>query len=161
METKVLATSHAALKKKMLKVATEKHQTVIDDFTQAIKAMLASEDMVNEDDLDLSQQGFNTELVQKVNNLADQLEFANEEMKQLYDMQSVIEYIHDTVQPGSVVVTDKDIFFVSVSIERFKVDDLEVFGLSTASPLYQEMAGKKKGSTFSYNHTQYRIREVF
>ncbi|ELR71615.1 hypothetical protein C900_02423 [Fulvivirga imtechensis AK7] len=161
MGTKVLTTSHTALKKKMLEAGIKKHQSVIDDFNQSIKSMLASEGIVNEEEMDLSQQGFNTEIVQRVNNLADQLEFANEEMKLLFDMQPTIEYVHNTVQPGSVVVTDKDIFFVSVSIERFEVEGLSVFGLSTESPIYQEMKGLKKGDVFSYKKTRYKISDVF
>lgn len=161
METKVLTTDHVALKRKMLDASIKKHQTVIDDFTQSIKDLLASEGLVNEVDMDLTQQGFNSEIVQKVNNIADQLQFANEEMKLLYDMQSTISYIHDSVQPGSVVVTDKEVFFVSVSIERFEVEGLEVFGLSTQSPLYQAMRGKEKGDKFSYKGRKYKIEDIF
>lgn len=161
MESNILTTPHVELKVKMLHAGIEKHQSVIDDFTRSIKTLMASEIVVNEDTVDMSQQGLNSEIIQKANNLADQLVFANEEMKQLYNLLPTITYIHETVQPGSVVVTDQETFFVSVSIERFKVEDIEVFGLSTQSPLYQTMQGKKKDDSFSYNNKTYKIIGVF
>lgn len=162
METNIpTSVDRAELKRKILAEGIKKHQTVIDDFRRSIKDMLASEGIVNEADMDLTQQSFNTELVQKANNLADQLAFANEEMKQLYDMLPTIEYIHNTVQPGAVVVTDKDIFFVSVSIERFYADGTDIFGLSAETPLYQEMKGKKKGDLVTYKDRTYQILDVF
>lgn len=161
MENKFVVTDRAEMKKKMLDASISKHQTVIDDLKLGIKEMLASEGLINEEELDLSQQGFNTEIIHKVNALADQVSFANEEMKLLYNMLPTIQYIHDTVMPGSVVVTDKDVFFVSTSIEEFEVEGSKVFGLSTESPLYQVMKDRKKGETFSYNEKKYKIKEIF
>lgn len=161
METSALATNHVELKKKVLDAAIKKHQTVIDDFRLGIKEMLASEGIVNEDEIDLTQQEFNTEMVQKSNRIADQLAFANEEMKLLYDMAPTIGSIHNTIQLGSVVVTDRDTFFVSASVEEFDVDGMKIFGLSTESPLFKAMEGKKKGERFSHNYSDYSIIDIF
>ena len=161
MKNKLQDTNRGDLKKKMLNACIQKHQTVIDDFQQSIKEMLTSGGLVNEEELDLSQQGFNTEMVQRADAIANQLEFANQEMKLLYDMLPTIGIIQDTVQAGSVVVTDKMNFFVSTSIEDFEVDGMKVFGLSTASPVFQAMEGKKNGEDFSYKEAKYKIQEVF
>lgn len=161
METGALHTNHVELKKKVLDAAIRKHQTVIDDFRAGIKEMLTSEGIVNEDEMDLTQQEFNTEMVQKSNRIADQLAFANEEMKLLYDMASTIGTIHNTIQLGSIVVTDRDTFFVSASIEEFEVDGMKFFGLSRESPLFKAMEGKKNGDRFSHNYSDYRIIETF
>jgi transcription elongation GreA/GreB family factor len=142
----------ALLKKQILEEGIKQHQSVIDDFAQSIKELLAANG---------NGQPATEEAVQRANQIADQLEFAREEMLTLQDMQRNIETIHSQVQLGSVVVTDKDTFFVSVSIERFYVGDLKVFGLSTKTPLYRAMEGKKKGDTFSYGGIQYRIEDVF
>jgi transcription elongation GreA/GreB family factor len=161
MENRILTTDRSQLKKDMLDAGIGKHQTVIDDLREGIKDLQSSAGIVNEEEMDLSQQGFNTEIMHKINALADQLSFANEEMKRLYDMIPTIQYIHETVAEGSVLITDKGIFFISASIEEFEVDGLKVFGLSTASPLFQEMSGKKKGDSFSYKEVQYKIKDVF
>jgi uncharacterized protein YllA (UPF0747 family) len=161
METKALMQNHGELKKKILDAAIKKHQSVVDDFALTIKEMLASQGIVNEDEMDLSQQAYNTEMFQKSIQIGDRLAFANEELKLLFDMTSTIGSIHNNVQLGSVVVTDRDIFFVSASIEEFEVDGLKIFGLSIESPLFKSMEGKKKGDRFGYNYGEYRIFDTF
>jgi hypothetical protein len=161
MKAEALTTSHVELKKKILNAAIEKHQAVINDFRTSIKNMLDSVVAIHEDEMDLSQKEFNAEMTEKSNQLADQLAFANEEMKILYDMSATINLIHSTVQLGSVVVTDRTVFFVSVSIEDFSVDGMHCFGLSTESRLYKAMEGKKKGDQFSYNYSEYKIVDLF
>ena len=161
MKTEAVTTNHTELKKKMLDAAIEKQQELIEDFKKAIKDALTSVGAVNEEEMDLSQQGFNAEITQNANNIGVQLQFANEEMRLLYDMLPTIAYINETIQPGSVVVTDKNIFFVSASIEKFEVEGLTVFGMSTKSPIYKAMQGKRKGQKFSFNKEKYNITDVF
>lgn len=161
MKNKLQYKNRGELKKKMLNACIQKHQTVIDDFQQSIKELLGSGGLINEEELDLSQQGFNTEMVQRADAIADQLEFANQEMKLLYDMLPTIGYIQNTVQAGSVVITDKMNFFVSTSIEEFEVEGMKVFGLSTASPVFLAMEGKKEGEVFTFKEAKYKIQEVF
>lgn len=157
----ILTTNRTGLKRKMLTAAIKKHQGVIDDFKVGLKNILGSQSMVNEQEIDLSQMEFNTEMEQKSNTIADQLAFANEEMKLLFNMAPSIDSIHNTVQLGTIVVTDKRVLFVSASIEQFEVEGVEVFGLSTKSPLYKAMAGKKKGDSFSYKNDTYLILDLF
>lgn len=160
MTIPTLSHERAALKSRVLEVGIQKHQTVIDDFSQSIKEIIqsgASDDRA----FASSQQSLTNETVDQANQISDQLQFATDEMKLLRTMASSIQSLHDTVQLGSMVVTDKDIFFVSTSIERFEVDGLPVFGLSTKSPLYKVMRGKKQGETFTFNKRTYTIAQVF
>ena len=93
--------------------------------------------------------------------MGEQLKFADAEMRLLTEMKSRLAGLNDSVQLGSIVVTDKEVFFVSTSIERFEVDGKSLFGLSAQAPLYQTMRGKKKGDSFTYNKKTYKIKEVF
>ena len=161
MESSTLTTSHVEIKKRMLETAIRKHQAVIDELRQSIKDMLATEGMDNEEEMGLSQQQIDTEMLQRSHEIAEHLQIANVEMKLLYDMVSTIGYAHNTVQLGSVVVTDKLIFFVSVSIEQFTLDGQKFFGLSTQSPLYKAMEGKTTGDRFYYQNTAYQINDIF
>jgi hypothetical protein len=161
MKTAALKSNHVELKKKILDAAISKHQTVIDDFRLAIKNMLDSVVGVHEDEMDLSQLEFNAEMTEKSNQLADQLAFANEEMKVLYDMTATIASIHNTVQLGSVVETDRIVFFVSISIADFETEGIQCFGLSTESQLFKVMDGMKNGDRFSYNYSEYTIIDIY
>jgi hypothetical protein len=161
MNNKLLNVKHAEFKKKSLEASIIKHQSVIDDLKRSVKELLGTEGSSNRDDLDMHQQSVNTEQIQMANAIGDQVSFANEEMTLLNNMMPTIQDIHDQVSLGSVVVTDKMIFFVSASIEQFEVDGIELFGLSTETPLYQTMKGKKKGDKFSYKDQHYTIVDLF
>jgi transcription elongation GreA/GreB family factor len=161
MNTKETFSGKALVKKRLLEAGMRKHQTVIDDFKQSINEMMQSDSVSDEKVFASSQQAFSKETIDHANRLAEQLQFATDEMKLLKNILTSIHNLHDTVRMGSVVVTDQDTFFVSASIERFEVDGLNVFGLSVKSPLYQAMEGKKAGDEFTFKKRNYRIKEVF
>lgn len=65
------------------------------------------------------------------------------------------------VQLGSVVVTDKQKFFISISLGEIKVGKESFFAISTQSPLFQQMEGKQAGETFEFRNVQNKIINVF
>lgn len=148
-------------KKKILAAGIQKHQSVIDDFRQRIKEIMATDGNVNEEEYDSNIQSQKSENVEQASLLSDQLQFANVELDQLNKIESSIDRIHSVVEFGTVVITDKIAFFVSASIEQFSIDGKPIFGLSVHSPLYASMKGKKEGESFSYGTTTYRIKEIF
>lgn len=66
----------------------------------------------------------------------------------------------DTVRNGSVVYTNKGIFYISISAGQIKVDDQLVFAVSFASPIGKLMIGRKKGESFSFNQNDYTIQKI-
>lgn len=148
-------------KRPILEAAIRQHETVIADFREGIRQMMANEGNVNEEEYDQQTQAMVAETSADVDRLAGQLSFANQELSELIRMRQSIDEKHDTVQRGSVVVTDRDTFFVSSSIERFQAEGMSYFGLSPASPLYQVMKGLKAGDTFSYGKTTYQVLNVY
>jgi transcription elongation GreA/GreB family factor len=147
-------------KKTVLVKAKEKQQEIIDDFKTRIQELNNSEDAVEEDQLDRDQQSLDATTDHLINGLADQLNFVVEEMNLLNRMQ-ITDALHETAAIGSIVKTDKQVFFPSVSIEKFAVNGQDVFGVSAKAPIYQAMKGKKVGDTFEYNKTTYTISEVY
>jgi len=65
----------------------------------------------------------------------------------------------EEVREGSVVITDKANFFLSIALGKVKTDQL-YYVLSIASPLGQQLKGKREGDTFSMNKTAYRIDKI-
>ena len=147
-------------KKQILEAGKAEHQTVIDDFSERIKAMQDGEMMVNDGQMDYQQQSMNSETNQQISQLAEQLNFAVEEMNLLNSI-VIEEPLHEEVLFGSVVETDQKTFFVSVSIDDFAVGDAKFFGLSTKTPLFKEMKNKKQGDTFSFGPRTYKILNVY
>lgn len=156
METNNITNNRIWLKKEILRVGIENHQSVIDDFKTGIKELLDNENVDNPEDAKL-----NDATVLEINQLVEQLRFANEEMETLNGLSATGESLHDYVKLGSVVVTDKDTFFVSASVERFEVVGFNVFGLSVKSPLFKVMEGLKVRDNFTYGTRNYHIIDLF
>lgn len=152
---------HQNLKKKLLQACIIRQQSLIDDFNLRIKDLLESPGLGNEDEYDNNELSQKAQAAAEINSINDALSLANEEMALLDSMQHTTSEPRDEVSPGAVVATDHDTFFISTSIEQFDVDGDTWIGLSTNSPLYQAMKGKKKGEKFKCKGTTYKILDVF
>lgn len=149
------------LKKKMLEASIRKHQRVIDDFSARLKELKEEGVVLTEEGYQQPQRPYNEQIIPETDALNRQMQFANEEMDLLYKLQNQNGELHDQAGLGSAVETDKGTFFVSASIEQFSVDGREIMGLSTKSPLFLAMKGKRKDETFTYNQTTYKITDVY
>lgn len=61
---------------------------------------------------------------------------------------------------GSIVITDSQKFFISISLGEIMVDGEKYFAISTMSPLYKAMADKLVGDTFTFRTTNYKILNI-
>lgn len=68
--------------------------------------------------------------------------------------------VNDTVSLGSVVRTDAQNYFISVSLGEIKVDGEKFYAISPASPVFQAMAEKSKGDSFQFRDKKINILEV-
>src|SRR5215203_4871428 len=59
--------------------------------------------------------------------------------------------IFNTVQIGSVAVTEKNNFFISIGLGTTSVNNQHFVLLSAASPVAKTLEGKKTGDSFSIN----------
>lgn len=144
----------AALKKRMLAACIAKQQSVIKDFRKRLEALLITEGL-GSDENDDDRSGMSATA------LTENLRFAEDEMKQLTFLQLLDDQTTDRVEPGAAVVTNAGTFYISVSLDHFKVDDDTFIGLSVHSPLFIAMKGKIVGETITYRGRDYHISEVF
>lgn len=137
------------------------HESVMQDFRNRLREMQAGEADDNADGTDKYSSSHRAETIAEMRLLEEQLEFASHEWDELLKIESYHDDVHDKVEFGSVVVTDKRTFFVSASIEEFKVGNYALFGLSVHTPLYKAMKGRLIGESFQYGETTYFIKSVF
>ena len=147
-------------KNKVLELAIKRQQEIIDDFTRRINEISVSVMNINENQHDVDQKSLATSSSELINHLGDQLNFVTDEMILLQKIKRENK-LHNKVSIGSVVKTDKLNFFPSVSVEKFRVDGTDFFGLSAKAPLFKAMKGKKVGERFSYQKKEYQILDVF
>jgi len=81
-------------------------------------------------------------------------------LKQILD-QIKIKESHINTSLGSLIFTNKGKFFLAISLGKVMVENEEFWVLSTSAPLGQLMINKKKGESFLFNKTEYKIMEVY
>lgn len=65
-----------------------------------------------------------------------------------------LEHIPAQVGLGSVIYTEKGIFFIGPSLGKVVVGDKTVMVISPVAPIAQAMLGKKVGDSFGFNQFQ-------
>lgn len=70
------------------------------------------------------------------------------------------EKIHHKIQPGSVVVTDQGIFYLTIGLGQIQVSGSSIFVLSPASPLGKSFLNLEVGGKASFNGKEYLVFEM-
>lgn len=98
-----------------------------------------------------------------------------EEMQEeIYQMQRQLAALHDLrtsmarvlpastekVQLGSLVITNKARFYISVSLGEFFFEGDRFYAISPESPMAKKMMGMQSGSSFTLNNIHQEIIEV-
>ena len=61
---------------------------------------------------------------------------------------------------GSIITTNKGIFFLSLGLGKITIDEKTVIALSPDAPLGKLLLMKKVGDEFHFNQTDYKIISV-
>jgi transcription elongation GreA/GreB family factor len=69
--------------------------------------------------------------------------------------------LHDRAQPGSIVVTDRGHYFLSISAGSVHLDGKDFICISASSPIGIRLSKLKSGDAFSFNKTDYRISAIY
>jgi hypothetical protein len=144
-------------KKLILEACLHKQNDLIDGFTNRLEIM--ETDAVDYDHSPSQSESRTAGKMELINAIGNELTFAQREMEFLRSLDS--SKVCDIVEPGAVVITNKMTFYICVSIENFEVAGKDFFGMSYKAPLYAEMRGLKKESSFKYNETEYYILDIY
>lgn len=72
-----------------------------------------------------------------------------------------VNYKSETVRPGSLVETKNAYYYISVPLGEIDMDSgIRVYAISTDSPIYKHMEGKKEGDTFTFRDEEVEIIEI-
>lgn len=103
---------------------------------------------------DLSQQDESKEIQRQ---LQRQLTQAQETYAQLQELAG--ETV-SSAKPGALVSTDKNLFYIGPSMASIPVGDKELFCISSESPAFQVMRGKKAGDSFELANEKFEILSI-
>ena len=97
-------------------------------------------------------------LQQEINNLQIQL---NEHLKSQKILININPNPHKVVSLGSLVETEKGMFFIAISLGELSFNQEKIFVISAESPLAKAMNGKKVGETFIVNNLSQIIKNIW
>jgi len=84
-----------------------------------------------------------------------------EAMKLKQELDAVdVEKSYASAQPGSLVVTDRGTFFVSISLGKIALGGQDYLVVSTASPIGAQLANRPVGYQFTFNRMTYQIQAI-
>ncbi len=66
----------------------------------------------------------------------------------------------EVIRLGSLVYTNKGIFFISISVGSLWLDDISYLAVASNAPIGLQFLGKKAGDSFSFNKKVYKILDV-
>jgi len=96
--------------------------------------------------------------------IQEEIYHLDKQMASLKEMQQKIRKIPKSpaniVQLGSLVMTNKARFYISVSMGEFFYKNIRFYAISPESPMAQIMAGKKAGDEFVLNRIHQKIEKV-
>ncbi|QOW11778.1 hypothetical protein Q73A0000_16120 [Kaistella flava (ex Peng et al. 2021)] len=95
---------------------------------------------------------------QQINNLQVQL---NENLQARNSLKIINTNLHQKIGLGSLVQTDKGLFYIAVSLGEITFKDKKIFVISTESPLGKSLFGKKKDDEISLNNTKQTIQNLW
>ena len=148
-----------ATKKLILAAGIKAQLSIVGDFRTRIEELKATGQQYAGEQQDSGAQSMTEDTEEQASLMSEQLIMLEDELEKLNRIDAA--QVHDVVHLGSVVETNLQRFFVSVSIERFKCDGQEYFGISTGAPVYKAMEGKAKGDHFEVNGRKFEIVDLF
>jgi transcription elongation GreA/GreB family factor len=83
-----------------------------------------------------------------------------EATKLLKVVESIEKRDTEAVQLGSVVITDKGSYYISISAGKISIEEKDFFAISTASPIGQLLVGRRAGEEVVFNKQHLKILEV-
>lgn len=95
---------------------------------------------------------------QEINNLQIQL---NENNRAKNSLKLINVNPHQTIGLGSLIRTDKGLFYIAVSLGEIIFNENKIFVISTESPLGKILIGKKKGEEFYLNNLNQKILKIW
>jgi hypothetical protein len=87
------------------------------------------------------------------------------QLKEALQQKSILEKIVPQLQTemvvrGSLVHSNKGVFYISLGLGKVKVEDEIIFAVSPNAPLGKLLLMKKTGETFIFNQTEYTINSI-
>lgn len=144
-------------KEKILKLIIEQEEKFVEKLEATRDQFKSASDLDEEATMDRQEMSHANEAKDMQMRMKVQLDKANADLDEIKTTGAAS---YDSVQPGAIVKTDKNIFFAGVSIHSLEIDGKDLLGVSTESPAYSLMRGLSAGEKFTLGEDTYTINEI-
>ncbi len=145
--------------KRQVKVALiAKQKEIVENLEEVIAKMRESSDIDEDDSASLDDFSHIGEAEEMLVRMENKLEGAVKALSILQDLQMDT---NDTVDLGALVETDIHHFFISLALPTIELDGETIHSISTSSPIYQALEGKKAGDRVPFGEKQYHIKAIY
>ena len=76
-------------------------------------------------------------------------------------LEKEIDLSHETVENGSIIETEKNFYFVGISVPMISEDKKQIISFSEDAPIFQNMKGKKAGDEVKIGDNKEVISSIF
>ncbi|WP_234109661.1 hypothetical protein [Chryseobacterium sp. R2A-55] len=83
-----------------------------------------------------------------------------EAQRNLAFLQAELEAVHDEIENGTIIETDKNYLFVGIPVPVFKMDGKDVISFSEEAPIFKKIKGKKVEDRVEIGSNSYKILSV-
>lgn len=123
------------------------------------KSEVNAAETANEDDDSMYEGGKSDQALNRVEARSSVVEALQKEIDLLSGLSSIT--ATGEVQLGDIIETDKGNFFVAVPSDEFTVEGKTYRGISTDSPLYLALRGKKNGDVVMVSDNAFTLRNSY
>lgn len=95
---------------------------------------------------------------QEINTLQIQLK---ENVQARNSLKQINTNLHQTIGLGSLVETDKGLYYIAVSLGQIIFNETKIFVISTESPLGKQLSGKNKEDEITLNNVKQKILKIW
>ena len=144
-------------KKKIIQLLIDRQNSVVSDLTKSMESYKEAADLDEEGTREMDDFAQQTVAKESQRRLEQQLGRAQTDL-------DVLEFYadskFDSVQAGALVQTDSLWFLVGLSLGSFEDGAMNLEFVSTGSPAFDTMLGKKIKDNFTLGKTNYKIKAI-
>lgn len=138
----------------IITIIIEEQKVVIDSLEQTVERYKIASDLDEEsthDPEDFSQQTQAKDMQLRYEKM---LKEANQSLAFL---ETELKEMHEKIEKGTLIETDKNFLFVGISVPVFTFEDKEVVAFSDHAPVFQNIKGKNRGDTVTVGSNTLQI----
>lgn len=144
-------------KVKIISATIDEQLKVIENLRASIERYKHESDLDEDQTLDPEDYARQNEAKDMQLRFEKMLKSANLNLKILEDAKSVI---HQEIETGSLIETDKSYIFVGVSVPRFKFERKDVLSISEDAPVFKNLKSKKIGEKVEIGNSVFEIKNI-